>query len=57
MSEDHREGLATEVADVSRLTLTQVRTLDHPVLAGFLERVLRDAGRGRDVVAGFNSSL
>lgn len=55
--EERTAGPPSDLIDVGRLTLAQIRKLDHPVLADCLERILRDADRGADAVAGFNSSI
>lgn len=54
---DTDPGVQSDLIDLSELTLARVRTLDHPVLSGCLERILRDSDSSGDVVAGFNSSL
>lgn len=49
--------VSTEVADLSRVTLTDLRDLEDPALNECLRRVLADTDRSHDAVAGFNSSL
>ena len=49
--------LATDLVDLSDVDLHELTTIDHPVLAASARRVLADADRPQDIVAGFQSAI
>jgi len=47
----------SELPDLSQVPLSELATLDDSVLSHAVRRLLQEADRRHDVVAGFNSSI
>lgn len=47
----------TDLADIEDLSLADLESLDSPVLLESLRRILGDADRPQDIVAGFQSAI
>ena len=49
--------VASDLVDLSGVDFSQIDSLDLPILAASLRRILVDAHRGERAAAGFNSSI
>lgn len=47
----------TDLADLTKVPLAELRSLDHPVLTNALRRVAEEAKDSGDVVAGFQAAI
>lgn len=55
--DDVPDEVVSELIDLSEVDLSDLETLDNPVLAGTLERIRDEIAHPEEAVAGFNSSL
>lgn len=49
--------VATDLVDITDLSLTDLLSIDSPALADCLRRVVEDTDRPEGIVAGFNSAI
>jgi FXSXX-COOH protein len=47
----------TDLADLTQLPLSELRSLDHPILTNALRRVAEEAKDSSDAVAGFQAAI
>jgi FXSXX-COOH protein len=48
---------ATDLPDLTQLPLTELRSLDHPILPKILGRVTEEAKNSVDAIAGFQAVI
>jgi len=51
------EDIATDLADLSQVALSELRALDQPILSEALRRVVEDAKKPADAIAGFQAVI
>ena len=49
--------LVSDIANLTQTQLTELRSLDHPILADALRRVTEEAKNSSDAIAGFQAAI
>jgi FXSXX-COOH protein len=51
------EDVATDLADLGQVSLSELRELDQPILSEALRRVVEDVENSSDAIAGFQAVI
>jgi FXSXX-COOH protein len=51
------EDVATDLADLGQVSLSELRALDQPILSEALRRVVEDAKNSANAIAGFQAVI
>ena len=54
---DANDDVATDLVDLGQVSLTELRSLDQPILSDALRRVAEEARSSVDSVAGFQAAI
>lgn len=54
---DATEDVATDLVDLSQVSLTELRSLDQPILSDALRRLAEEAKNSVDAIAGFQAAI
>jgi FXSXX-COOH protein len=54
---DATEDVATDLIDLGQVSLSELRSLDQPILSDALRRVVEEAKNSVDAIAGFQAAI
>lgn len=54
---DATEDVATDLVDLSQMSLNELRSLDQPILSDALRRVVEEAKNSVEAIAGFQAVI
>jgi FXSXX-COOH protein len=54
---DATEEVATDLVDLGQVSLSELRSLDQPILSDALRRVVEEANNSIDAIAGFQAVI
>ena len=57
MAANANEDVETLLVDLGQVSLTELRSLDQPILSDALHRVAEEAKNSVDVIAGFQAAI